>query len=148
MAKLIIGSYTTEENAINAINTYELKGHEAKNITLLTNSSQPEKIESKTDVNVSSISDDVEESADLLTKIKRFIINHPNIELDTIEKLVDFGLSKDQAETALRKVQAGKIVVLADDELRMGHETSIEQASSILYSWYSMSIEICLFTSI
>ena len=131
MAKLIIGSYTTEENAINAINTYELKGHEAKNITLLTNSSQPEKIESKTDVNVSSISDDVEESTDLLTKIKRFIINYPDIELDTIEKLVNFGLSKEQAERALTKVQAGKIVVLADDELRMGHETSIEQASSL-----------------
>src|SRR5690625_4452492 len=131
MARLIIGSYSTEENAINAINNYELKDNEAKNITLLTNSSQPGKIESKTDVNVSSILDDLEESTDLLTKIKRFIINYPDIELDTIEKLVNFGLSKEQAERALTKVQAGKIVVLADDELRMGHETSIEQASSL-----------------
>jgi|GEM_PF-5846672 len=131
MAKLIIGSYLTEEYAINAINAYELKGHEAKNIILLTNSSLPERLENRTDVNVSSISHDVEKSPTLLTKIKRFIINHADIELDTIEKLVHFGLSKGQAETALAEVKAGRILVLADDQLKMGHNATIEQASSL-----------------
>src|SRR5690625_7000147 len=126
MAKLIIGSYTTEEYAINAINAYELKGHEDKNIILLTNISLPKMIENRTDVNVSNISHDVEKSPTLLTKIKRFIINHADIELDTIEKLVHFGLSKGQAETALAEVKAGKILVLADDQLKMGNNVTLK----------------------
>lgn len=131
MVKLIIGSYTTEANAIDAVNAYELKGHEAKNIFILTNNSNSDELDNKTDVNVSSISQDAEESRTFFTKIKRLLINYPDIELDTIEKLTTFGLPKRQAETALKDVRLGKTLVIADDQLKMGHESPFDRASSL-----------------
>ena len=42
---------------------------------------------------------------------------------------MDFGLSKEEAKQCMRDAQNGKIVILANDELRMGHQEETENAS-------------------
>ena len=126
MTKLIIGSYHSEDDAVNAVAVYELKGHLAKNIIILTNQNNINEIKKQTDVEVKSNAPNSEEDSSLTDKIKKIFTYHSNIELDTREKLIEFGLSPEDASKCMTEVNSGKIVVLADDELRMGQDQSSE----------------------
>lgn len=120
MTKLIVGSYLFKEDAIKAVNIYELTGHQAKNIIILTNHENKSELEKLTDVTVKDYSPEHAKKVSLRDRMKIKVMHYANVELDTHEKLVDYGLSIEDAEKCMTDVQMGKIVVLADDELRMG----------------------------
>lgn len=126
MSKLIVGSYLKEEDAVKAINIYELQGHEAKNIVALTNEKHKESLKELTDVAVKSDSPEDKSKLTITDKIKNIFIANADLELDTHEKLIEFGLSEDDAIRCMTDVNLGKIVVLADDELRMGQAPPID----------------------
>jgi|SRR5690625_1706640 len=126
MGKLIVGSYLTKEEAVKAINVYELQGHEAKNIIALTNEERKESLEKLTDVAVTDDSEDDNEKSTITERFKDLFTNNTNLELNTHEKLVDYGLSEKDAIRCLDDVNAGMIVVLADDELRMGQAPPVD----------------------
>lgn len=125
MSKLIVGSYLSEEEAVKAINVYELQGHEAKNIVVLTNDAHKKSLEKRTDVAVKSDTPENEETSTITDKIKEFFTANANLELDTQDKLIEYGLSREDAIRCMADVNLGKIVVLADDELRMGQAPPI-----------------------
>lgn len=120
MTKLIVGSYPSNEEAVKAVNIYELEGHEAKNIMMLTQPSNKDSLENLTDVAVVADEPTDNEDESFTKKVKNIITHHVEFSLDTHEKLVHYGLSDEEAERCLTDVESGKIVVLADDELRMG----------------------------
>lgn len=120
MTKLIVGSYPSNEEAVKAVNIYELEGHHAKNMIMLTHANNKDTLENLTDVAVAAdeSTDNKEES--FTEKVKHIITHHVDFSLDTHEKLVHYGLSDEEAESCLTHLELGKIVVLADDELKMG----------------------------
>lgn len=120
MSKQIVGSYFSIEEAVKAVNIYELEGHEAKNIIVLTNPENKELLDERTDVAVTDNAPNHKEPSSFTDKIKEMITHQVNFELDTHDKLVDYGLSNEDAKKCLADIQTGKTVVLADDELRMG----------------------------
>ncbi len=125
MSKLIVGSYLSKEEAVKAINIYELTGHEAKNIVALTNEEIRESLKKLTDVAVKSNTPKEREKETFTRKIKKIFMDNADLELDTIDKLVEYGLPKDDAIRCMADVNSGQIVVLADDELRMGQAPPI-----------------------
>lgn len=125
MSKLIVGSYLSQEDAVKAINIYELTGHEAKNIIALTNEENKESLKDLTDVAVKSNSPKDDENLRMTDKIKNIFTDNADLELDTLDKLIEYGLSKDDAIRCMTDVNLGKIVILADDELRMGQAPPI-----------------------
>lgn len=123
MAKVVIGAFDTEKDALTAVNVYELAGHHSKNITILASQEQAESLDDMTDVTVKSDSPNEDEpaKATILDKLINAFSDTEEFELDTHEKLIDYGLPLEAAEECMEDVESGKIVVLADDELRMGH---------------------------
>lgn len=126
MGKLIVGSYRTKEEAVKAINVYELQGHEAKNIIALTNEERKDSLEKLTDVAVTDDSEDENEDPTITDRLKNLFTNQTNLELNTIDSLVEYGLSKEEATCCLADLNDGMIVVLADDELRMGQAPPVD----------------------
>jgi|SRR5690625_2120073 len=126
MGKLIVGSYSTKEEAVKAITVYELQGHEAKNIIALTSGKRKESLEKLTDVAVKSDSAEDEDQLTIAERFKNLFTNNTDLELDTHDKLLDYGLSAEDAVRCMDDLNAGMIVVLADDELRMGQAPPID----------------------
>lgn len=126
MGKLIVGSYPTKEEAVKAITVYELQGHEAKNIIALTSGKRKESLEKLTDVAVKSDSAEDEDQLTIAERFKNLFTNNTDLELDTHDKLLDYGLSAEDAVRCMDDLNAGMIVVLADDELRMGQAPPID----------------------
>lgn len=126
MGKLIVGSYPTKEEAVKAITVYELQGHEAKNIIALTSEKRKESLEKLTDVAVKSDSAEDEDQLTIAERFKNLFTNNTDLELDTHDKLLDYGLSAEDAVRCMDDLNAGMIVVLADDELRMGQAPPID----------------------
>lgn len=122
MAKIIVGTYHSKEEAIKAITIFELTGHESKNIIVLTNRENAKTLNIK--ITVKTDAPDNKEEPSFTNKFKNFFTRKNDFELDTVEKLVDYGLTHADAEKCLTEVKAGKIVVLADDKLRMGNDPS------------------------
>lgn len=122
MTKLIIGMYDSEVEAINAVDSYELKGHEAKNITILTKSSLVEnELLKDTNVDVENTNSKNIESDTFMEKVKNIFTDHKDFKDDTLNALIDYGLTKEQATECITSINIGKIVVIADDTLKMGH---------------------------
>ncbi len=121
MAKEVVGVYHSPEEAMKGINIYELKGHHSKNIIALTNENDAETLDKLTNVTVQTKTLTNEDSFKVKgQKIIESILGNEDVELDSVDKLVDFGLTTESAQKCIESVKAGNIVVLADNELRMG----------------------------
>jgi len=124
----MLGSYKTQDEVIKAIDVYQLGGHEASNIVILTNEANVESLEEKTSnqitikTNTQTNENEGEEDQSMFEKIKETMSPTDDFEIDTVEKLIAYGLTPEEAERSIKEVENGHIVVLADDELRMGHD--------------------------
>ena len=116
----IIGKYQSVIDAVKVASGLELKGFKAKNILILTNHKHGE-LKDLTDVGVASNRPDEEKPETFLTKVKRRLFNPLDQTVDLHEKLVQFGVSAEDATTYIEDVESGKTLVIADDELKMGH---------------------------
>jgi hypothetical protein len=120
----IIGKYQSMIDAANVANGLELKGFKARNILILTNQ-HPKELEAHTDVNIASslqqIEDENETTPTFFDKLKKRMAKHNNHTLDMHDRLIEFGVSEEQAVRYIADVESGKTVVIADDELKMGH---------------------------
>src|SRR5699024_2403332 len=126
MAKHLLGSYETEDEVIKAIDVYRLEGHQARNVVIFTNEKHVESLEEKTSNQITNKTDhpEIEEEEDpgIMEKIKETLSPSEDFEINTTEKLISYGLTPEEAEKSIREVEAGKIVIIVDDELRMGHD--------------------------
>lgn len=126
MAIQILGTYPSEQEAITSVEVHALAGLREDNITLFANTENAKSLENHTQVTVKA-NQPMEDEADSswMDKIKDMFSNDEDFDLHSEEQLRDFGLTSDEASKCLEAVEAGKIVVFADDEIRMGHSEDV-----------------------
>ncbi|SEQ36486.1 Heat induced stress protein YflT [Virgibacillus subterraneus] len=122
MANEIFGPFHSKEDAIKKVSVLELKGLKAENITIFTNKENTAELEDRTDVDVenNAIEDDGKDS--FIDKIKKVMLNSQDSSLNIHEKLVQLGVSDKQASMYVDAIESGEILVIADDELKMGND--------------------------
>ncbi|GAA0595434.1 hypothetical protein GCM10009001_09420 [Virgibacillus siamensis] len=125
MANEIYGPYDSEEEVIKAVDIMTLKGFKAENITILANKTLSMRLEKWTDANVESNAENEHEES-FFSKIKHMFVDEEETEFNFHDRLVELGLSKTQAEKFETDIESGKIIVLANDDLRMGHDPTSE----------------------
>src|SRR5690625_4990442 len=113
MAKVIIGSYHSQEDAQNTVDAYELNGNQTQNLFFLTH------INNFTHKSISTIADEVEQ----------ICLYHQDLD-DNIQQLIDFGLSKKEALKCIIDIELGHTIVIADEKLSIGHQIPIETLSA------------------
>lgn len=116
----IIGKYPDVTKAVKVASGLELKGFKARHILIITNHSS-EALKKLTDVEVVSNIPPEENEVTLFEKFKQQFLKHSDDTLDLKEKLLRFGVLEELATKYIADVEAGKTVVIADDELKMGH---------------------------
>lgn len=120
IALQIIGKYHDVNEVVNVASGLELKGFKARNILIITNQN-PEPLRKLTDVKVVSNIPSEEKELTLFDKFKQPFLKQSEDSLDLKEKLMRFGVLEELVTTYLTDIEAGKTVVIADDELKMGH---------------------------
>lgn len=115
MEKRVFGSYNSEEEAISGVEELEGKGYMAKDLLLLSNKDKRAALEENTNVEVKS--SPISNGNSLLDKIKRAFTQESDAEepIGTQEKLVEYGLSKEQASYYAADIEDGKILIAADE---------------------------------
>lgn len=126
MTEKVYGRFLSEEEAVHAVSNLELKGYKAKNITIFTNLSNPTKLEKHTDVKVESGIDQPAHNDSFMDKVKKVLLNEPDSDLDIREKLTSRGVLEDEVDKCIADVEAGYVLVILDDELRMGHASPVK----------------------
>lgn len=113
MAKTIIGSYLSLEDAQHTVDAYELNKDQTKNLFFLTH------INDFTHKTTSAMTD----------KIEHIFIYDDDLD-DNMQKLIDFGLSKNDALKCIVDIKLGHTIIIADDQLSIGHQQPIESLSA------------------
>lgn len=125
MANEIYGPYQSIDEAVRSVEVIELKGHKSENITLFTNKNNADELQNYTDVTVESdkSTDDTEQS--VMDKIKMAVLmDEPDTNTELHEKLTKQGLSNEQATKYKEEIKSGNIIIVADDELKMGNDAT------------------------
>ncbi|MBP1970090.1 hypothetical protein J2Z83_002206 [Virgibacillus natechei] len=125
MAIEIIGSYPSKDEAVNVVDRLELKGYNAKNIIIFANNDHSKDLEKRTDVKVKTDPSENEDES-FIDKVKKIFTEHTDTDshIELHEKLINSGVSEHQAKKYTDEVQAGNILVLADDNLKMGNDAT------------------------
>ncbi|WP_188456288.1 general stress protein [Virgibacillus oceani] len=123
MTNQIFGPYHSIEKAVAAVNILELKGYKASNITIFSSENKAVELDEQTDVNVEGESTNNESFRDKITSIfNKDITPDYNIH----DKLMDYGLSNKQSEKYMERIESGEVLVIVDDELRMGNDATVK----------------------
>ncbi|MGP4106429.1 general stress protein [Virgibacillus sp. L01] len=122
MANEIFGPFHSKEDAIKKVSVLELKGLKAENITVFTNKENTDELEERTDVYVENNATEDDRNDSFTDKIKKVILNSQDSGLNIHEKLVQLGVSDKQASIYVDAIESGEILVIADDELKMGND--------------------------
>lgn len=120
MTKRVLGLYNTIEETRNEIAVFELSGHESKNVVIFVNDIDGSLFNDHHVVNLDT-NQATGNDESFIEKVKENFTTQDVPNFNTTEKLVEYGLSEDEAIKALAGVKDDKIVVIVDDELRMGH---------------------------
>lgn len=117
MTKRIFDSYPSEEEALAAVTDLQTKGYKAEDLVLLSNKRTQAALEDRTDVEVKSSSDG-KGGDSFLDKIRRVFTQEEETEEnpDTKKRLVEAGLSEEQAIRYAAEVDDGHILIAADEE--------------------------------
>lgn len=119
MAKQVLGCYETPAEALAVVEAYALSGHRESSILIFTNEENAKMLEEYTKVKIKT-DQPVLEDANLTDKMRDRFKPYGDVELDSIEKLMDFGLTQKEAEGSMLEVRSGHVVILADERVRMG----------------------------
>lgn len=117
MANIVVGSFSTESEAAEMVRDLENKGYKEEDITLLTSKGSSNQLDDQTDIQVENVGTGNKENESFMDKIKRALIQDvgPENNLSTVEKLISYGLSEEQAKDYSRGLEAGNIVLVAND---------------------------------
>ncbi|GAB3803286.1 general stress protein [Virgibacillus kimchii] len=124
MSNEIFGPYETTDEVINMVTSLELKGYKSSNISLLANEDHTENLIKHTDVNVESEVSGEPEKHKFTKKVQNLFSNSKNVHTSLHERLKKENISDKQADKLLEAVENGKIVILADNELKMGNDST------------------------
>lgn len=124
IANEIFGAFHFREDVVSKVSTLELKGLKAENITILTNKKNADALKNRTDVNVENNSSESVKNDSFIDKVKKAVKNEQSSSPDIHDKLVGLGVSRNQAAKYLEAIEVGKTIVVADDQLRMGNDST------------------------
>ncbi|WP_373895533.1 general stress protein [Virgibacillus natechei] len=126
MANQIIGSYSSKDEAVNVVERLELKGFIANNIIIFANSDYAKEMEKLTDVKVKSDGTANEDDESFMDKVKKVFTDQTDTDphMALHEKLINAGISEHQAKKYADEIKSGNILVVADDELKMGNDAT------------------------
>lgn len=120
MTKEILGYYETVEETLVAVETYALEGHRESSIAIFTKEENAPQLEGRTKVQVKIDNPTAHEDEGTVEKMKEKVTPHAEFELNSIAKLKHFGLTHEDAEQAMEKMNEGHFVILIDERQRMG----------------------------
>lgn len=121
MAKQILEYNQSVNKTLTAVEMYALKGHRESSMVILTKEENADKIVDHTEVLIKTNHPTPEEDKGILDKVKEKVIPYAEVELNSEEKLINFGLTQTDAKTAIQKMNEGYFVILVDEHQRMGH---------------------------
>lgn len=117
MANIVVGSYSTEKEAVEAVRHFKEKGYKPEDLLLLTNRDNSEKLKDQTDVHIEDTVAEHEGDESFMDKIKRALVQDvgPEDNLSNFDKLISYGLSEQQAEEYARSLEAGNMIIIASE---------------------------------
>lgn len=117
MANIVVGAFATETEAVDAVRDLESKGYRAEDLLLLTSRDNADKLEGQTDIHVEDAVSDQANNESFMDKIKRAFMQDvgPEDNLSSFDKLISYGLAEDQAEEYSKSLEAGNMVIIAND---------------------------------
>lgn len=118
MANMVVGSFSNEEELRNAIQDLEKKGYSEENIIVLMNKKNSKEMESKTDIQVESVDSNERDNEGFMDKIKRALAQDvgPEDTLSAYDRLLSHGLSEEQAKEYSGSLEAGNMVLIANED--------------------------------
>lgn len=121
MAKEIYGSFQTKEEAAKVINVLSLKGFPANKIQIFTSQKNPRELTKVTDGIIVHVKEGVSKKP--ASYFEKLFLKVSDCEMNIHDRLRDEGLSGKQAEKYTNDIHSGNIVIIADNKLKMGHES-------------------------
>ncbi|MBM7600288.1 hypothetical protein JOC34_002679 [Virgibacillus halotolerans] len=124
MSNEVYGPFPSVDEAVALVDGLQLKGTTADDISIFTNKDHMEELKKRTAVKVEtdkSDSDEVKQDT-LMDKVKNIFVHTEDSTLNMHDKLVHLGVSDKHATVYMTAIEAGKILVVADDKVRMGHD--------------------------
>lgn len=125
MTREICGSFETKEEAIKVVNALSLKGFPADRIKVFTSQTNPVELAREMDGFIVHVQDDADKKS-TTTRFEKLFAKISDCDADVHQQLRSDGLSERQAENYGEDIKNGNIVVLADNNLKMGHYHSNE----------------------
>ncbi|UJL45292.1 general stress protein [Virgibacillus sp. NKC19-16] len=113
MTKRIIGSYGSEEEAVNAVNNLEIQGYKPNDISIITNKDKTTKIKKDTDANIKSGKPGPKNNESFIDKVKRVFTDDIT---DPYEQLLELGVAKEDAKTHQGELKSEKFLVVVENK--------------------------------
>jgi hypothetical protein len=129
MGNEVFGPYDNTEEVISVVSTLELKGYKSSNISLFAHEDHTEDLIKKTDVNVESETASERNQPPFIEKLQSLFNNNGDSQAGLHEKLTNGNISDKQAEKYVEAIENGEIVIIANNELRMGNDSASEVVS-------------------
>ncbi|MUV38904.1 hypothetical protein JNUCC1_02776 [Lentibacillus sp. JNUCC-1] len=123
----VYGPFESSVEAANIVDNLGLKGLKVENMTVFANEDRSKEMDKLTDVRVEDDGDHSEQK-DMMYKLKQMLNNSPDTEekKSMYEEMLELDLTKEQAQRYTEEVKAGKILVVANPEIRMGQDPAPE----------------------
>ncbi|MFA1819828.1 general stress protein [Virgibacillus oceani] len=129
MGNEVFGPYESTDEVRKMVTTLELKGYKSSNISLFTHEDHTEDLIKNTDVNVESEADDQNNQPTFMEKMQSLFSNNTDSHSTLHEKLTEGNISEKQAEKFIEAIEDGEIVIIADNQLRMGNDATADTVS-------------------
>lgn len=124
MSNEVYGPFPTVDEAVALVDSLQLKGTIAKDISIFTNKDHMDELKKRTAVKVESDGSDLDgmKHDSLMGKVKNIFVHHEDTTLNMHDKLVSLGVSNANATAYMTAIEAGKILILANRNIRMGND--------------------------
>lgn len=122
MAIEVFGSFQSKDEAIKEVDKLSLGGIPSNHITLFTVQESADELVKETDGMVENVDEDHDDN--LLSKLKKIFVKISDTDKSLHDELKKAGLSEEQATRYAEEVRKGTILVLADNQVKMGHHSA------------------------
>lgn len=120
----VFGSYKSKDEAIKEVDRLSLEGIPANHIRVFTLQESAEELAKETDGKVKNVNEDYDD--DFISKVKKMFFKVSDTDNNNLhDELVEHGLSSEQATRYTAEIRDGKILVLADNKVKMGHHPMV-----------------------
>lgn len=121
MAIEVFGCFESKDEAVKEVEGLSLKGIPSNKITVFTSQSA-EELGKDMDGIIENVEEDYDD--DLKSMFKKVSLKVQDSDRNFQEALLDAGLSEQQATRYAEEIQEGSILVIAENKLKMGHDST------------------------